>query len=189
MTTDNSKSRKPMLQCFRKTGILFLIAFLFSVPLEAAEEIFFADQSGKEHLVTSVISADTIILDNNDRVKLIGIKALEPPRQKEVVRDQYGFIVKKVSPELSLEERALDFVRTLLLGKQVTLEFDIRKRDDSAVDLAYVFLADDQRFVNAEIIRQGFAHLHIQPPNFKYAERLRAAYQDARAEKRGLLSE
>ncbi|MFA5261598.1 MAG: thermonuclease family protein [Candidatus Omnitrophota bacterium] len=181
--------RHPLLKIFKKAGILGLTAFFFSSPLHAEEGSLFLNQSKEERLVTGVLSTDTIILDNKDKIKLIGIKSLETPRQKEVVRDQYGFVTKETSPATSLEERAIDFVRSLLLGKKITLEFDIQKQEKAGIDLAYVFLTDDQRFVNAEIIRQGFAHLHIQPPNFKYAERLRAAYQNARAEKRGLLSE
>ncbi len=178
-----------MLEPIKKIGVLWLAACCFSSPLPAAEEIQFLNDPGKERMVTGVISADTIILDHKDKIKLIGIKSPEPPRQKEIIRDQYGFITKEPSPEMSLEERAIDFVRTLLLGKRITLEFDIRKKDESAADLAYVFLAEDRRFVNAEIVRQGFAHLHIQPPNFKYADELREAYRDARTEKRGLLGE
>jgi micrococcal nuclease len=182
-------SRAHILTTLKKAWVAGLTAFLFSTPLQADENVLFINQQVEERLVTGVISTDTIILDNKDKIKLIGIKALETPRQREVVRDQYGFIIKEPSPAISLEERAIDFVRTLLLGKKITLEFDSQKKDESAVDLAYVFLAEDQRFVNAEIIRQGFAHLHIQPPNFKYAEQLRTAYQDARTEKRGILSE
>ena len=189
MTTFRSQTSPPKVRFSRKAGVLAVIGFLFSFPLSASEDIIFTKDLKRERLVTGVLSVDTIIVDNVDKIKLIGLKALDPPRPEELVRDQYGFIVKKNSPEISLEERALAFVRSLLQGKEVLLEFDIRKKDETAVDLAYVFLADDHQFVNAEIIRQGFAHLHIQPPNFKYAEELRTAYRDARAEKRGLLSE
>ncbi len=41
-------------------------------------------------------------------------------------------------------------------------------------------------FLNAEILRQGFANLSIRPPNMKFAKELREAYREARAEKRGL---
>ncbi len=36
------------------------------------------------------------------------------------------------------------------------------------------------------IRRQGFASLHIRPPNTKYSDQLSAAYREAREEKRGL---
>jgi endonuclease YncB( thermonuclease family) len=50
-------------------------------------------------------------------------------------------------------------------------------------------LLDNELFVNAEILRQGFAFLQIRPPNTKYSKELREAYTEARLEKRGLQGE
>lgn len=140
-------------------------------------------------LVERVISADTIRLVSGEKIRLIGIRAPEAPRRKTAERDKFGFIIEEDNPLTSVDERAFDFVRSLLEEKFVRLEFDTRKKDSAFATLAYVFMVGDQTFVNAEILRQGFASLRIRPPNTKYADRLREAYQEARREKRGLQGE
>ena len=70
-------------------------------------------------------------------------------------------------------------------GKKVKLEYDVESRDVQDRWQAYVFLPDG-RMANAELLRQGFVYLKIRPPNLKYANQLREAYQEARREKRGL---
>jgi len=40
-----------------------------------------------------------------------------------------------------------------------------------------------------EILKQGFANLQIAAPNLKYSDLFRAAYREARTEKRGLHNE
>jgi endonuclease YncB( thermonuclease family) len=42
---------------------------------------------------------------------------------------------------------------------------------------------------NAELLRMGFVKLRIVPPNVKHEQQLRAAYQEAKKEKRGLQGE
>ncbi|MBF0510702.1 MAG: thermonuclease family protein, partial [Candidatus Omnitrophica bacterium] len=53
---------------------------------------------------------------------------------------------------------------------------------------AYVYLPEGQ-MANAELLRKGFVRLRIVPPNVKYADKLRQAYQEAKREKRGLEGE
>ena len=153
---------------------------------KASEELFFQDQSEyQELLVVRVVSANTLVLENRERVVLIGLRAPEPPPRKEVEVDQHNIIVKKIDPEKSLEELSYNFAKDLLEGKKVRLEFDVQPKDDEFNTLAYVFLPDGT-MANAEILRQGYADLRTIPPNTKYADQLRAAYQEARKEKRGL---
>jgi len=53
--------------------------------------------------------------------------------------------------------------------------------------LAYAYLKDESRtFVNAEIIKQGYASLMTIPPNVKYADLFAKLYREAREFKRGL---
>ena len=148
---------------------------------------------GSPHLyqdivVQEVMSADTIQLETGEKIKLIGLKAPEPPEKEKTQRDEHGFVIKKVSSVIPIEEEAFNFVRDLLEGKHVRLEFDYQKRSPEGT-FAYVFLINGNIFVNAEILRQGYADLQIQPSNTKYTEILRQAYQEARREKRGLQAE
>ena len=82
--------------------------------------------------------------------------------------------------------RSYLFAQKLLEGKRVRLEFDTEKKNDNYETLAYVFLPKDSLFVNAEIIRQGYAELSMSPLNTKYADQLREAYKEAKGEHRGL---
>ena len=175
----------------------FLISIFFFLTTttsfaQSNLDIFFKnDQQYKNVIVTKVISADTIALDSGERIRLIGIKSPEfYQEKKKIERDDHGFVIEdKPSPEIPIEQQAFEFAQDLLEGKHVRLEFDSEKKNDKFQTFAYVFLLEDGLFVNAEIIRQGYANLQIQPPNTKYEQELRDAYREARTEQRGLQSE
>ena len=182
--------------------LILLTCIVFSYPGvvsgESNLDFFFKNSAQYQDVIVDEIrSADTIILrgkvgEKREVIKLIGIRAPKVPKSKKVDldRDQYGFVKKKeVSPLTPIEEQAYDFVKELLEGQHVRIEFDSNKKADNGATFAYVFLLDDGTFVNTEILRQGFAHLQIRPPNTKYAKQLREAYKEARAEKRGLQGE
>jgi endonuclease YncB( thermonuclease family) len=46
--------------------------------------------------------------------------------------------------------------------------------------------APDGRMVNEEMVREGYALLYTLPPNVRHVDRIRAALEEARAERRGL---
>jgi len=142
-------------------------------------------------LVEKVIRADTFILASGEKIRLIGLNAPDPPPRQKVQAPNNELGVPFDLPEdptTSLEREALEFAKRLLQGQYVRLEFDAQKKDKDLYTLAYAFLPDGT-FVNTEIVRQGFADLSIQPPNTKYLSQLKAAYQEARREKRGLQGE
>ena len=138
--------------------------------------------------VERVIRADTLLLENGKKIKLIGLKAPAAPRKKYPKTDSRGIVIEEVSPLTSVEEQAFDYAQSLLANQQVHLEYDTQSKDENFYTLAYVFLPDGT-FVNAEILRRGYADLTLAPPNTKYADRLRQAYQEARKEKRGIHGE
>lgn len=148
------------------------------------------DHSSKAQLikVKKVINADTLILEDDKRIKLIGLEAPKTPKPKTPKTDEHNIIIEEINPITTIEEQALDFARHLSEDEYVRLEFDAESKDRNLETLAYVFL-EDGTFVNAEILRQGFANLKIIPPNTKYAKLLRQAYQEAHREKRGLQGE
>jgi micrococcal nuclease len=153
------------------------------------DDIFFRRENRyKDVVVDKIRRADLIELESGEKIRLIGLKAPEAPRLKEKSdRDGHGFVVEeKATPQTPLREQAYDFVKTLLEGKHIRLEFDVEKNDPDHHTFAYVFLLKDNVFANAEILRQGYADLQIQTPNTKYAEKLRAAYREAFKERRGL---
>lgn len=140
-------------------------------------------------VVDKVASADTFYLKTGVKVQMIGLKSIPMPPPEKREYDQYGFVVRK-DPQPPLPgEQALDFVRSLIEGKEVRLEFDFQKQGDSQIVLAYVYLKDSGLFINEEILKHGYASLSLTPPNMKYSGVLRAAYQEAYIEKRGLHSQ
>jgi micrococcal nuclease len=79
------------------------------------------------------------------------------------------------------------FLRDLLEGERLRLEFDLERIDPYQRTLAYAYLGDG-RMVNRLLVRRGFAEVTIFEPNDRYEPRLRAAEQAAREEGAGLWS-
>ena len=57
--------------------------------------------------------------------------------------------------------------RQLVQGHHVSLELDVPLRDGEGHLLAYVYVGN--RMVNAELVRQGYAHVTPDPPGGTYA--------------------
>lgn len=140
-----------------------------------------------EILVARVIDGDTLKLANNERVRLIGIDTPEMHESSKLHRDS-GRSGQSVRAIQTMGKRAYEFTRNLAEGKRVSLEFDVEKRDRYGRLLAYVYLADGT-FVNAEIVKEGYANTLTIPPNVKYAELFSKLYREARENKRGLWQE
>ncbi|OGX09103.1 MAG: hypothetical protein A2Z88_09010 [Omnitrophica WOR_2 bacterium GWA2_47_8] len=177
--------------------LLFGIAFLLTVssvtPLEAEEsldELFKKTDNYQNVTVQKVVDTATLILSNDERIRLIGLRSPEIKRKKENIKhDSFGFPIREeVDPATPIEEQALTYVTNLLLNQTVTVELDVQKKGDGRATLAYIFLKDGT-LANAEILKQGFAYLSLQPPNLKYADQLRAAYKEAKDAQLGLQGE
>ncbi len=179
------------MQTPRISCILGILLFGLTVHAHGGEIIdhpLFAKHKQEQAKVVRVLSADTIRLEDDRTVVLIGLRAPEAPAPEKIERDQYGFVIESDIPYLSIEEQTMRFVQDLLEGQTILLEYDIEKISADGTIQGYAFLKDGT-FVNAEILRQGFSDLRIQPPNLKYASQLREAYRQARQEKRGIHGE
>jgi len=135
-------------------------------------------------LVTRAVDGDTLLLENNERVRLIGIDTPEMHDSGKLSRDtqrsgQDAAAIKQ------LGRQSYEFTKKLVEGQRVRLEFDVDKTDKYNRLLAYVYLRDGT-FVNAEIVKQGYASLLTIPPNVKYADLFQKLYRQARENKRGL---
>ena len=93
---------------------------------------------------TRVVDGDTIVLNNGERVRLIGVD----------------------TPETKHPRKPVEY-----FGKEVRLEYDWQKRDKYGRLLAYVYLMDGT-LLNAEIVKQGYGHAFTKFP-FKYLEQFR----------------
>lgn len=129
---------------------------------KSAKEIFF---------VTRVIDGDTLVLENGEKVRLIGV---DTPETKDPRR-----------PVQYFGREAAHFTKREIEGRKVKLEYDWQRRDKYGRLLAYVYRLSDGFFLNAEIIKQGYGHAYTRFP-FKYLEEFRRYEREARAQKRGL---
>ena len=189
-----------MIHRLIKVGLLVFLIGLFCLSLSLAEpgelSVQYSSQEGKfviplgqpydynDILVKRVVDGDTLQLVNGERVRLIGIDTPEMHESSKLYRDSQRsgrdvFAIKE------LGRQAFEFTKKLVEGKRVSLEFDVEKHDKYGRILAYVYLKDGT-FVNAEIVKQGYASLMTIPANVKYADLFRRLYQEARMNKRGL---
>ena len=76
------------------------------------------------------------------------------------------------------------FNKQLVEGKTVRLEKDVSETDRYGRLLRYVFVGD--LFVNAELVRQGFAQVVTYPPDVKYVDLYLQFQRKAREANRGL---
>jgi len=135
-------------------------------------------------LVKRAVDGDTLVLENGERVRLIGIDTPEMHESNKLYRDSQR-TGEDITTIQKLGRRSYEFTKKLVEGKRVNLEFDVERHDKYGRLLAYVYLKDGT-FVNAEIVKQGYASLMTIPPNTKYADLLLKLYREAREGQRGL---
>lgn len=161
---------------------LFLLPFVYgcnenSSPVSCASGY-------NDILVRRAVDGDTLLLENGERVRLIGIDTPEMHYSSKLERDARRSR-QEINAIRKMGEQAYEFTRALVQGKRVSLEFDVEKRDKYGRILAYVYLKDGT-FVNARIVEEGYASLMTYPPNVKYADLFLKLYRQARENRRGL---
>lgn len=117
--------------------------------------------------VKRVIDGDTFVLEDNSRVRLIGINAPE---------SDYCFAIE--STEKLIE---------LLEGKEVLLEKDISDVDRYDRLLRYVYLEDI--LINKYLVEKGYAVASAYPPDIKFKKDLILAQEIAEKNQSGLWGE
>lgn len=150
----------------------------FRVPALVAAALSFltcAQVLPEQATVRRVIDGDTIQLTDGRLVRYLGIDAPERRRREG---DRWV-----LNPQ-PFGEAAAEANRRLVEGKRIHLEYDMRTRDRFGRLLAYVSVG--QAMVNEELLKAGYARRLVIPPEEKYADRLRAAEDEARRERRGL---
>lgn len=185
----------------KKTKKFIFCIILFVAPLFAAlyaeeldikynpDKYTFSVPFGKNYnyadiVVKRAVDGDTLVLESGERVRLIGIDTPELHESEKLQRDAQR-TKQDASTIQKLGQRAYEFTKKLVEGKEVSLEFDVEKYDKYNRLLAYVYLKDGT-FVNAEIVKQGYASLLTIPPNIKYADLFLKLYREARENRRGL---
>lgn len=145
--------------------ILFLISlfFFFSYNyLDARVTGLFTNT--KTAVVSRVIDGDTLVLDDGNHVRLLGINA---PEKGEVgYSEAREFLIKKV------------------LNKTVTLVYGSEKYDLYHRELAYIFLGNKN--INLESVENGYSGYYFPKGKTKYYSEFSSAWQNCMNENIGI---
>jgi micrococcal nuclease len=132
------------------------------------------DENGK---VTRVVDGDTIhviVGGRDENVRYIGVDTPES--------------VKPGTPVQCFAKRASAYNERLVAGERVRLVLDAEERDRYGRLLAYVYRDRDGLFVNAALVRRGYAVPLTIPPNVEHETEFRRLASNARRSGRGLWS-
>jgi micrococcal nuclease len=132
------------------------------------------EEKGK---VVRVVDGDTIhvaVGGREEKVRYIGVDTPES--------------VKPGTPVQCFAKRASAYNARLVEGERVRLVLDAEHRDRYGRLLAYVYRARDGLFVNAALVRGGYAVVLTIPPNVAHAGEFRQMAATARRKGRGLWS-
>ncbi|MND98776.1 Thermonuclease precursor [compost metagenome] len=188
---------KQIVRFRQRWQIMFAILPLFincgSEPTTEVNQQHFVSASGKakpsdsfnsekvrrwkrgEVYVTKVIDGDTFWVDNGNerfKVRFIGIDAPETRNSRGKLKGPYA-------------KEAKEYVKKLTENKWVKLELDVQKKDRYQRVLAYIYLTDGT-FLNAELVKGGFALVDTYPPNVKHTDLFVRLQHEARNSSRGL---
>jgi micrococcal nuclease len=151
-----------------------LLGILVAVLLTGGEDAERSPAAGEVTVpVTRIVDGDTIVVDvdgEEERVRYIGIDTPESVTPGEPV-ECFG-------------PQASRFNARLVEGERVRMVFDSERRDRYGRLLAYVYAGDT--FVNAALVRRGFAKTLTIPPNDTFADRFDSLEQKAANAGRGL---
>src|SRR3954452_21959356 len=128
-----------------------------------------------EATVTRVVDGDTVhiaIGGADETVRYIGVDTPES--------------VKPNTPVQCFAKAASAANERLVDGQRVRIVYDAERRDRYGRLLAYVYRARDDAFVNAALLREGYARSLTTPPKVRFADRFASLAHEAREARRGL---
>lgn len=105
-------------------------------------------------VVERVVDGDTIVLDNGEKIRFLGINT---PEKGEFYKEESTKFTSKVENQ--------------------TVRVEILDKDKYGRSLGYVFY--NGKLLNEELLRSGFASLFVYTPD-KYYDRLKKAEKEAR---------
>ena len=159
--------------------LILSILFFSGVSCNSRSETQSQENHDGSFAVKKISDGDTFWIYNGtsegEKIRLIGVDA---PESKSVFKKKKGYFGKE----------AKEYLTNLLKGKHVKLEYDVDHIDQYGRTLAYVYL-EDGTFVNADLMKNGYAMVMTIPPNVKFADEFVKLQQEARENNRGLWKE
>jgi len=159
----------------RRTFLLFAAFALAAVALWRPGGDGTGESSPTAARVTRVVDGDTIHVAAGGRDETVRYIGVDTPES-----------VKPRTPVECFAKAASAANARLVAGQAVRLEYDVERRDRFGRLLAYVYRRRDGAFVNAELVRRGYARTLTIPPNVRHAQRFSALAREAREQRRGL---
>ena len=132
------------------------------------------DGPGERATVVSVVDGDTIRATVGNEVALVRYIGIDAPETGH----------SDGTPEW-LADEATDANRGLVEGQEIYLEKDVSETDRYGRLLRYIFL-EDGTFVNAELVRLGYAEARAYAPDVGRQAYLDEMERQAREARRGL---
>jgi len=175
MNSKTGKKEKDLVAGSSERSLIF-VAILVIFLIIANIAIAFTQPSdrvnGELWIINRVVSGQTVeasVVNNPNmtvqRVRLLGLSAP----------------LKEQSP---WGDRARQRLSDLIKEQKVTLEFDVKQKDNSDRLLAYIW--KDNLLVNQYLVSEGLAIADPYPPNSKYDARISRAQSKARLQELGI---
>lgn len=173
-------TNSPVTQKLRQlpAAILALLSILVLLTLSGCSDGSAGEGADPSDMpsydVVRVVDGDTIIIDmdgTEERVRMIGVDTPES-------------VAPEASRNVPFGKVASEFTKSQLVGKQVSLEYDVSERDQYDRILAYVYL--DGKMFNKTLIEEGYARTVTFPPDVKYADELAQLQSEAREAGKGV---
>jgi micrococcal nuclease len=167
-------SRRTVLEMRRIAPFALLLAAAVALFVTRGGEHPRVEAFGRAQ-VLRVVDGDTIRVrldGRTERVRYIGVDTPES--------------VKPGTPVQCFAKRAAAANAALVAGRSVRLVGDVEQRDRYGRLLAYVYREPDGAFVNAQLVRDGYARTLTIAPNVAHARQFAQLAQTARANGRGL---
>ena len=139
-----------------------------------------------DRLVVRVADGDTVILDRNEKVRLLGVDTPEKFESDKLAK-QAAKLQVDARAIARLGQRSTEFTEKRCAGKRCRLVLDGRPKDDYGRTLGYVYL-EDGSCLNRELIENGYATVYKWFPYSRRDEFLRLE-NEARQGNRGLWAE
>ncbi len=167
-------------------------------------------QASDPVIVISVIDGETLQLASGEKVRLIGIDV--PASSKNAkLRDDVKSTGKDGPTLIAAGKNAAKFLRKLVKNEKIVLEYDEQEKEKEKSGrrwvYAYFYLdphldmkipdewsvelspGTEERqfrvFLNATLIKSGYAQRKILPPNVKFQELFSTLQDEAKEQKRG----
>jgi micrococcal nuclease len=170
-----AESRRTVAEMRRLAPLLLLVAVVVVLVARGHDEPS-STTLGRAQ-VLRVVDGDTIRVrldGRTERVRYIGVDTPESVKPGAAVQ--------------CFAKRASAANAALVAGRNVRLIADVEQRDRYGRLLAYVYREPDGAFVNARLVRDGYARTLTIAPNVAHARELADLARAARRAHRGLWS-